>query len=846
MAKKHIFPTILLLAGITFFAALFFPQKEILQETAPLYHAPFPEQTKGTEVSSAKNALVLIYMIGSDLESVDGSASDDLYEILSGSSGKKVKVLVETGGSRKWKSKKSLGIQISSRSNQRYLISNGKIKKVCDAGKRKNMTRPETLSDFLSWAKENYPSDRYQLIFWNHGGGSVGGFGHDEFHPKGTLTADEIAPVLKDCGISFDFIGYDACLMATLENALTLSPYASFLIGSEESESGYGWEYSTWISRFSEDPSIPTQKLARTLINDSVYVVKKYNSSNPATLSMIDLKKLSSTVPDSLDAFGKSASSSLLNGQFKSYSKYRKKAKFFGPKDIDSIDLIDFCKKVGSPEAQALSSVLKDCIVYHKNYSIKNSNGIASYFPFYDFDTYESSYHNYKKMALGENYLKFINSFSTIALGGSLSNQDASSPFDQEESYEDPGAWEDWEDFSNWDDFSNWEDFNGWDDFGDWEDFSDWEDPVDWENLDSLGGWYFTNQSLPKNLHSKTPVLSKEITASTQGSIKTISISLAPEKKKLAAGESFFLVPTLTPKDASAKIAFCSSNPSVASVSPDGKVTAVAPGKASIAAALKNGKAPAICKVIVEKKDSFAEYEDKEWFDKNLADSLKEYYKTNELPEELPLIQKGKGKNSYYALHLNKKIWNLIDDEQLQVYIKDKNGGHFFLGSDRYSKFDKDGDLKVDYDNDYTWLGINGQLVSCYSEDFELLGKKHWREISRIPVLINNQKADLLVCLDDTHKNFYVLGARMKYSTVVSKGLRKLKKGDTLQFLCQYFDKNGKESTKKFGRPMTLKTSQKHIQVTYQKIGDYDTLVGYQLTDFFNRHYWTEMISYHN
>ena len=44
---------------------------------------------------------------------------------------------------------------------------------------------------------------------------------------------------------------------------------------------------------------------------------------------------------------------------------------------------------------------------------------------------------------------------------------------------------------------------------------------------------------------------------------------------------------------------------------------------------------------------------------------------------------------------------------------------------------------------------------------------------------------------------------------------------------------------------MTITTSQDKIKVTYKDLGDYDTQVCYQLTDFFNNNYWTEMIKYH-
>src|SRR5512139_2827882 len=39
---------------------------------------------------------------------------------------------------------------------------------VADWGER-NMGDPQTLTDFVTWTKANYPADHYALIFWGHG-----------------------------------------------------------------------------------------------------------------------------------------------------------------------------------------------------------------------------------------------------------------------------------------------------------------------------------------------------------------------------------------------------------------------------------------------------------------------------------------------------------------------------------------------------------------------------------------------------------------------------------------------------------------------------------------------------
>ena len=60
------------------------------------------------------------------------------------------------------------------------------------------------------------------------------GYGYDEKYPgQGSMTLDEINTALENAGVKFDFIGFDACLMATAETALVCSEYADYMIASE-------------------------------------------------------------------------------------------------------------------------------------------------------------------------------------------------------------------------------------------------------------------------------------------------------------------------------------------------------------------------------------------------------------------------------------------------------------------------------------------------------------------------------------------------------------------------------------------------------------------------------------
>ena len=81
------------------------------------------------------------------------------------------------------------------------------------------------------------------LLLWDHGGGSVGGVCFDEVYYNDSLDLNELGEGLSMAEEPFELIGFDACLMATLETAETASPYAKYMVASEEIVPGRGWSY---------------------------------------------------------------------------------------------------------------------------------------------------------------------------------------------------------------------------------------------------------------------------------------------------------------------------------------------------------------------------------------------------------------------------------------------------------------------------------------------------------------------------------------------------------------------------------------------------------------------------
>ena len=192
----------------------------------------------------------MVYMIGSDLESEDGSATDDLLEMADAALSENVHLVLQTGGTETW-----WNDVCTDDESERFVIENGDMTLLQSLGSV-NMTDADTLSDFIRFSAESYPADRYELILWDHGGGTMTGFGYDELYEDTSLTLSSLSTALYNGGVQFDFIGFDACLMATAEVAYALDPYADYLIAPEESEPGEGWAYKNWLTMLAEDPAV--------------------------------------------------------------------------------------------------------------------------------------------------------------------------------------------------------------------------------------------------------------------------------------------------------------------------------------------------------------------------------------------------------------------------------------------------------------------------------------------------------------------------------------------------------------------------------------------------------------
>lgn len=368
---------------------------------------------------------IMIYMCGTDLESNYGMATADLNEMLHADIADNVNIIIETGGTKKWQN-----TVISNKTNQVYQIKNdGIVRLQSDIGK-KAMTKASTLTEFIDYCETNFPANRYALIMWDHGGGSASGYGYDEQFPNTAMTLDVFSKALKDADCVFDFIGFDACLMATLETALVAEQYADYFIASEETEPGCGWYYTNWLTKLSKNTSMDTVSIGKTIIDDFTVACRQQSASNQTTLSIVDLAELAGTIPEAFNDFASSTMELIESDDYAVVSNARSRAKEFSS-GINQIDLIHFAENMDTAESKALASALRDCVKYNRvSNSLKNANGISIFFPYNRMSSMSAMVNIYDEIGMDETYTACIRSFASMASGGQLVSSSTGSPLD--------------------------------------------------------------------------------------------------------------------------------------------------------------------------------------------------------------------------------------------------------------------------------------------------------------------------------------------------------------------------------------------------------------------------------
>ena len=392
------------------------------QQTQPVTAPAEGQREKYTKFKNdgSDTATVMVYMCGSDLESRNGMGTADIQEMCRAGLSDKVNLVVYTGGASRWQNN-----VISSRTNQIYRIrtENGTtgLERLNDNVGDKAMSDPAALTEFIRFAAEKFPSNRYILVLWDHGAGSVSGYAYDEKHPyNGYMKLSGIQKAVEDSGVKFDVVGFDACLMATLETGLMLNGSADYLVASEETEPGTGWYYTNWLSLLSDDPAVDTVTLSRQIIDDFSTASRQQMRGAQTTLSVTDLAELSARVPEKLKAFSTETINAIEGDDYASVAKARANTREFASSErLDQIDVVDFADNLGTASAAQLAAAVKASVKYNRTSSgYERAHGLSIYFPYRKAGQVDDISNTYKEIGMDDEYTACIQKFASMEVTG--------------------------------------------------------------------------------------------------------------------------------------------------------------------------------------------------------------------------------------------------------------------------------------------------------------------------------------------------------------------------------------------------------------------------------------------
>lgn len=321
--------------------------------TAKLTNLPSITATcKITVVEQKKDDhTVLIYICGADLESKNQLASGDIAEILKVSGQPDdVNIVIETGGANSWSS--TYGI--SSSKLERWHVENKSLVKD-DSLTYASMGLTSTLQSFIEYGLNNYPAERTGLVLWNHGG-AMHGVCYDEKKDDDSLLNNEVksavSGAMSNCGLAgqkLEWIGYDACLMQVQDIAEFNSQYFNYMVASEESEAGEGWDYDTWVDDLYAKK--PTTTILKAIVDGFISDNGGTSSSSDQTLSYLTLSYMSA-YKTAWENLATQLDSKLNSSNKSSFtSAITSKVKHFGDTDYDyfcTFDAKDFINKLVS------------------------------------------------------------------------------------------------------------------------------------------------------------------------------------------------------------------------------------------------------------------------------------------------------------------------------------------------------------------------------------------------------------------------------------------------------------------------------------------------------------------
>ena len=382
------------------------------------------ETTEGTvepvvTVSDKASRTIMIYAIGSDLESEGGQLTADITEMLQANAGD-VNLIIQTGGCKEYQN-----VYMTGGITQRFQLKGGFINELDDGYiKNASMVDPDTLAEFVSSTKEAFPADHYILVFWDHGGSVPLHFGKDEIN-SGYLREIDMADALSKCDIEFESIIFDCCLMGSLEVAKALDPYTEYVVAAESSVWGRGLYYTDIINYLGNDPSCSADDYCEYIVRDFFEVIENTQQSEgimyDSCMSAIDTDDIGE-VFKAYESFIAALDNRVFNqGGYSEYVQIREDCGAFGY--TESVDLTTLAgkflncgDKTLEQAASKLINEVSNCVFTESNNSYTYAHGMTAYVPYSYPEAYDLARTTFVYLGYSDTTIKFYDKFVSARL----------------------------------------------------------------------------------------------------------------------------------------------------------------------------------------------------------------------------------------------------------------------------------------------------------------------------------------------------------------------------------------------------------------------------------------------
>lgn len=250
------------------------------------------------------------------------------------------------------------------------------------------------LAEFIKWGKANFPARKYLLVVSGHGGGWRGvkpppgankGISYDDVSGNHIAPA-ELAAAIKAAG-GVTVYSSDACLMQTAEVVYDLKDAAEYVVGSQETTPGSGYNYEVFLKELAARPGDGFAAAQAILKGFSEYY---YNTDKKSVTMSIVRPGLAGELAAKLDRFARLVAAS--PEDMKLYHEKKWSLRSFD--DEDARDLYQVLKLYfeNSP-TPAVREAARDAVVFLSEkfvlrndalgYKSKDANGLSVYFPLF-------------------------------------------------------------------------------------------------------------------------------------------------------------------------------------------------------------------------------------------------------------------------------------------------------------------------------------------------------------------------------------------------------------------------------------------------------------------------------